>query len=135
MRRATLACLSTAFLWLAACDESSGEDPEAATGCPDTEAAALLTVDNRTGNTMEAFTMRACDGSDLVDFPIPNGGLVSGETLTIELPAPGCWILSYKGDGCFNDPKHQTPAEGVCGGETHMWTADEQAHTCSGAGW
>lgn len=103
--------------------------------CPESEAAAMLTVQNRTGNRIDEITMRACDGSDLVMFPVPEGELGNDADLTIDLPAPGCWILSYTGEGCFNDPKHQTPTEGVCGGDTHVWTASAETHGCAGGGW
>ncbi len=127
-----------ALLGLGSCDSESAENVEAdgaSEACPDSQQAAALTVQNRTGNAIAEITMRACDGSELVEFPVPDGGLPTGEDLTLDLAAPGCWILSYTGEGCFNDPVHQTPTSGVCGGDTYVWTAGEDTHGCSGAGW
>ena len=132
-----LALACTASLVLFGCDDSEGDDGssgEAASECAASDSPAHLQIENQTSNTMAEITMRACDGSDLVMFPLPDG-LAPGSETTIDLPAPGCWILSYAGEGCFNDPKHQTPIEGVCGGDTHVWQAASTTHTCAGAGW
>lgn len=138
MRRFKLGGVALVSCLVLSCDtepEPEGDDDSTAMACPQSDEGAQLTIENRTGNTMAEITMRACDGSELAMFPIPDGGLATDADLTIDLPAPGCWILSYDGEACFNDPKHQTSSMGVCGGATHVWTATADTHTCAGAGW
>ena len=125
------------FVLVGSCDadQTDGEGEDSAAGCEPSDEPARLLVQNRTGNTIEVINMRACDGSELVEFPVPSPGLATGEDLTLDLPAPGCWILTYTGEGCFTDPPAQTPTEGVCAGDSYTWTATDQTHGCMGAGW
>lgn len=121
---------------LGACDgTAAGGDSAASDGaCESSDAPARLTLENRTGSSIDTITMRACDGSALEDERLESP-VADGSDVTIDLPSSGCWILSYAGDDCFNDPKHQTTPQGVCGGDTHVWRAGSDTHSCSGAGW
>lgn len=136
MRR--FAPLALALALAPGCDPEDGEEQEEAEGddsmasCPDSEEAASFTLQNRTGAAITLLTMRACDGSELEDFPIP-GMLADGDETTVELPKPACWILSYDAQGgCTNEPREQFS---VCGGDTHLWTASSDRHKCSAGGW
>lgn len=120
--------LSLLVVLLFACEGDEGEN--AAPSCLEGEERAKLTIENRTGNAFETITMTACDMSETQEFPIPPPGLPDGEDMTINLPAPGCWILDYSGEGCESDPDHR--AEEVCAGDTYVWTADGDAHVCVG---
>ena len=136
-----VSCVAAALLVVVSCDgeeemeDAAADDAEMTERCPESTEDAFVTAENRTGSVMTTFTFRACDGSDLVTSPIPGEGLADGEDLTMELPKPGCWIMGYEGNGCFNEPKHQTAPMGVCGGDTHVWLADAEAHTGPGGGW
>lgn len=95
------------------------------------EEPARLHLINHTGNLIEEIVVRACDGSDELVYPVPPPGLADGEEIMIDFPSPGCWVLLYSGDGCFNDPGEQT-TEDVCSGETYEWTPDLALHGCVG---
>jgi hypothetical protein len=110
--------------WLSACGGGSDES------CGDPDQPARLHVINETGNTFAEIVLRSCDGTMENAVPLPPPGLADGEERTIELPTPGCWEVSYTGDGCFNVPVHETPE--VCGGQTHEWVADLETHACAG---
>ena len=118
-----------------ACDTAPEGGTDEGAACAQGEAPARLTLENRTGSVIEVVTMRAGDGSDLVDHSVPAPGVANGEDATIDLPRPGCWILGYSGGGCSADPLSQTPTEGVCSGDTFVWTAGSDTHTCAGNGW
>src|SRR4029079_10007793 len=69
-------------------------------GCVD---SPQLHVVNDTGNAVEEIVMTACEGLDAYSYPVPPCGLPQRAELTIDLPGPGCWMLSYSGEGCFDD--------------------------------
>ena len=137
MRR--LVPLALALALSPACDPEEGEEQEDAEGedsmaeCSDSDEPASVTLQNRTGVPITLVTMRACDGSELEDFPIPGGELANGEDTTIDLPKPACWILSYDAQGnCTNEPREQFS---VCAGDTYVWNASSDKHNCSAGGW
>ena len=74
MRR--LVPLALALALSPACDPEEGEEQEDAEGedsmaeCSDSDEPASVTLQNRTGVPITMVTMRACDGSELEDFPI-----------------------------------------------------------------
>lgn len=113
---------------------TTGTAATAATAMAEEETACVddlpqLRVVNRTGNAIEEIEMLACDMSDLVSFPVPPDGLPDGSELTIALPAPGCWVVSYSGEGCFSDPPFMTEAA-AC--ETVTWETSLDEHVCAG---
>ena len=89
-----------------------------------------LDLRNNTGNTIEGITFVKCDMSDGNDYPLPPPGLADGEGTTIPFPGPGCWVLGYEGEGCF-EFEPVTPPELDCG-ETYAWTLTEDNHICQG---
>ncbi|MCA9711594.1 MAG: hypothetical protein KDK70_37510 [Myxococcales bacterium] len=97
------------------------------TGCTD-EPPALRIV-NETGNAIEEIEMLACDMSASNAFPVPPGALPTGGELTIDLPGPGCWVVTYSGEGCFPDPPFMTEAA-AC--EMVTWEAGLDTHVCAG---
>jgi len=111
----------------AVCSGALACDGEAAS-CEDGDPPRVV-VTNMTGNAFAEIEIRACDGSELESYPLPPPGLADGDEHTLELPAPGCWMLTYSGEGCFNDPVFQTEA---CAGETIAWDAGSDAHVCQG---
>src|SRR5262249_20796130 len=92
---------------------------------------ATLKIENRTGNAIATVEFVRCDGSDPSEFPLMPPGLPSGMDVEIPLPAPGCWMLNYSGDGCVADPPYST-VDDVCAGTSYTWTPDASHHVCSG---
>ncbi len=108
-----------------ACGEEEADIPES---CD--EQQPTLALDNQTGNTIEVIHFVACDMSEQSDYPLPPPGLASGEPIEIPFPGPGCWIMQYEGDGCFNDPREQTDALDC--DATWTWTPTVDTHICAG---
>ncbi len=116
------------LLSLSSCDTDASED-----GCDPSDAPASVTVDNRTGGVIESVTATPCDGGDERELPLPDAGIPFPEQLTVELPAPGCWLLHWNGSGCTNDPPYRTSPD-VCGGDAHAWMVTIDGRVCE-AGW
>jgi len=110
--------------------ESSGE---ASTGdaCFADDPAAIVRIENRTGNAIEVVYFVRCDSTDASEFPLMPPGLPSGMDVEIPLPGPGCWLLDYSGEGCEADTPYSTETD-VCAGDTYVWTPDESRHVCTG---
>lgn len=118
-------------------DGDTGSDNAAGTDTTDSEetgdecsTATVLELTNDTSNAIEVIHFLACDMSDGSDYPVPPPGLASGETESFPFPGPGCWLLSYEGEGCFNDGIVMT-GELACG-DAYAWTPDESDHVCAG---
>jgi hypothetical protein len=109
-------------------ESSSATDADA---CEDGADAAIVRVENRTGNAIEVVYFVRCDGTDASEFPIMPPGLPDGEDVELPLPGPGCWLLDYSGDGCEGETPHET-ASSVCSGDTYVWTVDDLNHVCMG---
>lgn len=91
----------------------------------------VLQIVNDTGNAIEFVFFVRCDGTDPSEFPLMPPGLATGMSLEIPLPAPGCWLLNYSGEGCEGDMPHETATD-VCAGETYVWDIDLAHHLCVG---
>lgn len=117
------------LLPLSTCD---GEASDSA-ACEPSEAPASLTVDNRSGNHIEAISATACDSSEEQALTLPAGGIAFTSQATIELPGPGCWLLRWEGEGCSNETPYRTSTN-VCGGETYEWTVRVDGRVCE-VGW
>ena len=114
---------------LPACGDDAASDDEATdTDCADQQPTLELT--NNTGNTLQVIQFRACDMSDQSDFPLPPPGLADGESISIPFPGPGCWNLSYEGDGCTTYEAVMTEDLGC--DDTYEWLADDMNHICTG---
>lgn len=106
----------------------SGTDSDA---CADGDEAAIVRIENRTGNAIEIVYFVRCDGSEPSEFPLMPPGLPDGDDVEIPLPGPGCWMLDYSGEGCEGEMPHETAMD-VCAGATYVWTPDDLNHVCSG---
>ncbi|MBL8944955.1 MAG: hypothetical protein JNK45_17460, partial [Myxococcales bacterium] len=91
-RAATLLALLT----LSTCDGDASDSESAA--CEPSDAPTSLTVDNRSGNRVEAISATACDSSEEKALTLPAGGIAFTSQATIELPGPGCWLLRWEGE-------------------------------------
>ena len=112
-------------------DDSGSDGASTGDACFTADPPAILKIENRTGNAIEVVDFVRCDGTEPSEFPIMPPGLPSGMDLEIPLPAPGCWMLNYAGEGCEADPSYSTD-EDVCAGDTYVWTPDESHHVCTG---
>ena len=110
-------------------DGSSGAE-ESGGACEAATPGVVLQLENRTGNTIEIVHFVRCDGSDASEFPLMPPGLPDGGDVTVPMPAPGCWLLGYSGEGCEPDMPHE--AASLCAGDTYVWTPDALHHVCVG---
>ena len=111
---------------LTTCDANDAE-------CEASDEPASLAIDNRSGVRVETLTATPCDGGEEQPLALPEDGIDFPAQATVELPGPGCWLLSWSGEGCRSDPPHQTSSE-VCGGTTYEWTISVEDQECEG-GW
>jgi hypothetical protein len=112
-------------------DTGSDAATEAETDGTETgECSTVLELTNDTSNTIEVIHFLACDMSDGNDYPVPPPGLASGEMTSVPFPGPGCWLLSYEGEGCYNDVIIMTDELGC--GDVYAWTPDDSDHICTG---
>ena len=115
---------------LSACDPADSGDAD----CEPSDEIASLALDNRSGVRVEMLTASPCDGSGSPQMlTLPSGGVEFSAQATVELPGQGCWLLSWSGEGCSNDPPYRTSSD-VCGGETYAWTIAGNGLACEG-GW
>jgi hypothetical protein len=115
-------------------EDSSGSADEGSSGedaCMADSPAAILRVENRTGNAIEIIQFVRCDHTDASEFPLMPPGLADGDDVEVPLPGPGCWLLDYSGDGCQGETPHETEMQ-VCAGETYVWTPDAAHQVCAG---
>lgn len=117
------------LLTLSTCDADATDDA----GCEESNEPASLTIDNRTGGVVESVTATPCEGDEEQELSLPDAGIPFSEKFTVELPAPGCWLLRWNGSGCTNDPPHRTTTD-VCGGSSYEWTTTIDGRVCDG-GW
>ncbi len=117
------------LLTLSTCDADATDDG----ACEASDEPASLTIDNRTGGVVESVTATPCEGGQEQELALPDAGIAFSEQFTVELPAPGCWLLHWNGNGCTNDPPHRTTTN-VCGGESYEWTTTVDGRVCDG-GW
>ncbi len=101
--------------------------------CEASDEPASVTIDNRTGGTVESVTATPCDGGEEQELELPDTGVAFSDQFTVELPAPGCWLLHWNGAGCTNDPPYRTTTD-VCGGESYAWMVTIDGRVCDG-GW
>jgi hypothetical protein len=135
--RLCLALVSGLALGSSACSDDTSDGD---TGSDDTtdstetgdecSTPTVLELTNNTGNAIEVIHFLACDMSDGSDYPVPPPGLASGETESFPFPGPGCWLLGYEGEGCYNDMPVMT-GDLVCG-DVYAWTPDGSDHICTG---
>jgi hypothetical protein len=118
------------LLTLSTCD---GDESDGAAACEPSEAAASVTVDNRSGLLVEAISATPCDGSEEQELTLPADGIAFASQATIELPGPGCWLLQWDGEGCRNEAPYRTSTD-VCAGETYEWTISVDGRVCQ-TGW
>ena len=116
------------LLTLSTCD---GDASDAM--CEPSDAPSSLFVDNRSGVPIDRIVATACDGSEEQELALPGAGIDFASKATVELPGPGCWVLTWHGEDCSNDPPHRTSTN-VCGGDTYNWTASIDEMECEG-GW
>jgi hypothetical protein len=135
--RLRLALVTSLSLGMSACgDDSSDGDTSSDAATESTEtggecsAPVVLELTNDTTNAIEVIHFLACDMSDGSDYPVPPPGLASGETESFPFPGPGCWLLSYEGEGCFNDMIVMTDELGC--GDVYAWMPDDSDHICAG---
>jgi hypothetical protein len=114
---------------LSTCDESTD-----GAACEPSDAPASLSVDNRTGGLVSTITATPCDGDEQHVLPLSEAGLAFQETATLALPGPGCWLLTWSGEDCTNDPPYRTSTD-VCAGETYAWTITVEGRVCDPGGW
>ena len=117
------------LLILSTCDTDGGDDA----ACEASDEPSSVTVDNRTGATIEQVTAAPCDGGEAVELALPAEGLEFSTQATVELPGPGCWLLQWSGGGCSNGTPYRTSTD-VCPGDTYEWQASVEGRVCSG-GW
>jgi hypothetical protein len=129
-----VASLALATIACSTDDTSDGDgdttEAEASTETDGECDAPVLELTNNTTNAIEVIHFLACDMSDGSDYPVPPPGLASGESQSFPFPGPGCWMLSYEGEGCFNEMIVMT-GELDCG-EVYAWRPDDSDHVCSG---
>lgn len=111
-------------------DESS-TDPTDGDACFADDPVAAVRVVNDTGNSIQVVDFVRCDGTEPSEFPVMPPGIATGTSLEIPLPAPGCWLLNYSGDGCEGDMPHETAMD-VCAGDVYEWNIDSLHHVCVG---
>jgi hypothetical protein len=115
-------------------DAASTSSEETATDTDGEETGepctVVLELTNHSTNAIEVIHFLACDMSDRSDYPVPPPGLADGDSASFPFPGPGCWLLSYEGEGCFNDQIVMT-GELACG-DVYAWTPDSSDHVCSG---
>jgi hypothetical protein len=135
--RLRLALVAGVALGVSACgDKTSDGDATGADATDGTEtdgecsAPVVLELTNTTSNAIEVIHFLACDMSDGSDYPVPPPGLASGEMESFPFPGPGCWLLNYEGEGCFNDGVVMTGELGC--GDVYAWMPPESTHTCAG---
>lgn len=141
--RLRLALVTGLALPVSACSDDTGDDEANSgdtTGSDSSSDTAetggecstptVLELTNNTTNAIEVIHFLACDMSDGSDYPVPPPGLASGETESFPFPGPGCWLLSYEGEGCFNDGIVMTGELGC--GDVYAWMPDDSDHVCSG---
>ncbi|MBK6922357.1 MAG: hypothetical protein IPH07_33515 [Deltaproteobacteria bacterium] len=110
-------------------DSAADSGTDTAPDCEATDPKPVLKFENRTGNTVETFAFVACDGTMPSEFPLQPPGLPTDQDVEVPLPGPGCWLMSYSGDGCTSEMPFEAT---VCAGETVVWTADDVNHVCIG---
>ena len=117
--------------WISMASEDGADaSSDAAEGDTSSCDPPALELHNNTGNAIEIVRFDACDMSDGAEFPVPPPGVLDGESATIAFPGPGCWVLGYEGEGCFNVTPEMVE-ELECG-ETHVWTVGPDDHICQG---
>jgi hypothetical protein len=112
-------------------DETTAADTtESAETGGECSTPTVLELTNNTGNAIEVIHFLACDISDGSDYPVPPPGLAHGETESFPFPGPGCWLLGYEGEGCYNGMNVMTD-DLVCG-DVYVWMPDDSDHICTG---
>ncbi len=127
----TRAATLLALLTLSTCDGEASESDSVP--CEPSDAPSSVTVDNRSGNRVEAISATPCESSEEQPLTLPAGGIAFASQATIELPGPGCWLLRWEGEGCTNETPYRTSTN-VCGGETYEWTVLLDGRVCE-VGW
>lgn len=111
--------------------DESGSESATTDACFADDPVAAVRIVNDTGNAISVVTFVRCDGTDPSEFPLMPPGLQTGSSLEIPLPAPGCWLLNYSGEGCEGALPHETAMD-VCAGEVYEWMIDNFHHQCVG---
>ncbi|MCA9692339.1 MAG: hypothetical protein KC636_22260 [Myxococcales bacterium] len=128
LRRLTPALLALALACGDDTDDSASSDTAA--DCPSGDPP-VITVVNDTPWTLAALEYAPCGASEQETFPFPGSGLMTGASLDVTLPAPGCYRLSViEPSGCFLSPAPTTGELHAC--DTFTLALDENMFGCPG---